>query len=195
MALSQPTLKAEFLKLMDQDDPNFVGWPATQLQGVHNWCNAYNAYAMHATDVSGDTVFTTNLAGMISTLAANMPDPATGTPAAGAAAFDLAFIAYWAGAIFSVGILPVIPLVCPNLGGTTIFSVETTSVVVTVAPDTLKNLLAPELLILSNDADVKADAFATIFHTATTTAVTALITGLDTTAPVPLPITNTCTIF
>lgn len=196
MALDVATLKAELLKLFDPDDVGFVGYPATIAAAATNLANAYDTYASSAEDVSGDALVSADKATFESILAAQLPAPVVGTlPADAALAFANAFIAYWAGATFAVGSLPpASPPGCPNMGGTTIFSAETTSVAVAVAVGLLADLTT-EFAVNTVDPDAKADDLANALHTATTSEVTVLITGLDTTLPVPLPITNTCTVF
>jgi hypothetical protein len=159
------------------------------------WTNAYHSYASDAEDISGDGVLTVNKTAFLSILDFGREK----TPSEAAHNFDQAFVAYWTGAIFSVGILIVTPpLECPNAGGNGVWSSETTSVVDSVAPNVLAPLLVPIFSGL-NEGDTavsKASQFARAFHTATTTAVSVLITGLDTTpGPTgPLSISNTCTI-
>ena len=195
MALSQPTLKQELLKIFDKDNPAFVGFPATVIDAATNFGNAYNTYALTAQDASGDILATANLPLFTSTLAAALPpDPVAGTPTIAAQAFAAAFTAYWTGAIFAIGIPP--PF---GIGGLGIFSVELSSLVTIV----LSPLLATPLELIftvpptaAQTADAQADSIATAFHTATTTGVTVVITGLDTTPPPPvgvgpLPIINT----
>lgn len=201
MALSKPTLVNEFLKLIDRNNPAFAGYPATKIDAVTNWCNAYNTYAMSAQDASLDFLVTSNLSGMITTLFQQLPDAVpTATGAQAAAAFDAAFVTYWTGAVFAVGIpiVPVPPPRCPNIPGPhdNIWGIEISSVVSTVTSGILQNGLDLEFAILSDDAVVKADALADSFHVATTTAVLVLISGTDTTPSPsgPLPITNLCTI-
>ena len=188
MALAQLTLKTEFLKLMDETSPTFLGWPSTREAACVNWTNAYDTYASTAQDISFDTLISANKAAMLSYLLANMPGPG-GDIATSAAVWDQAFINYWTGATFTIIQIPT----PPNDPGanTGLFSVELSSLIVTVTPSVLKDLLIAELGVFSNSAATKAENLATVFHTATTTAVLALISGLDTTTPTPLPITNT----
>lgn len=198
MALVSANLASEFAKMMDPNNPAFISHPATKLDAATNFGNAYNTYALAAQDASTDLVVTTNLAGFIATLAAQLPDSTAGTAALAAAAFDAAFVQYWTGAVFAVGIPPTGIGACPNAGGTLIFSAEVSSVVVTVSAGVLQNLLLPIFSTTgSADGNAQAILIADAFHSATTSAVIVLITGLDTTpAPAgPLPITNTCGIF
>jgi len=186
MALSKSTLETEFRKLMDPDFAQFAGFPDDGPAAAANFANAYDLYASNAADASGDLVASKNKAGFESALA-GVISPNTPAAAMGAA-FEQAFVMYWTGAVFAVGIPP------PNgVGGTGLFSVELTSMVVTVTPGVLLASIVPELSSTSDDGAAKAAAFADLFHTATTSAVIVLITGLDTTPPPagPLPITNT----
>lgn len=192
--LNVATLKTNLLKMFDPSRPDFLGWPTTLIQGVDNIANAYNQYAIVAMDASNDALVTANLAGFKAPLLALAPGS---TIADTAQAFDDAFVAYWTGGVFAIGIPPTPASPCPSIGGTTLWSVEASSVVQLATPNVLKGLLLPEFAILSGDADAKATAIANAFHTATTTAIMVLITGLDTTPPPvgPLPVMNTCTIF
>ena len=192
MALDVNTLKSEFLKVIDSTDPGFVGYPATTNQAAINWATAYNTYATAAVDLSSDVLISANFPGFISQL--NNGLIPVGTIATAAAAFEAAFVAYWTGAVFAVGIPPVPIGPCPNIGGTLVFGLEITSVVSAIMPNVLNGLLLGEFGILSADATAKATSLAAAFHTATTTAVFVTIAGTDTTVPTPLPITNTCNI-
>lgn len=193
--LVEANLATEFLKLVDSSSPTFSGFPATKADAITNWANAYNTYALQAQDASEDIVSTVNLPAMIATLTAMLPEPASGTPDLAAAAFDAAFVQYWTGGVFAVGIPPTGLGACPNVGGTLTFSSETSSVVTTVTADILKNLLL-DVFTSTKDGATAATALASAFHNATISAVIVLITGLDTTAAPagPLPITNTCSI-
>lgn len=190
MALDVSILTQEFLKLMDPATPGFVGYPTDIATAATNWANAYNNYAVRATDVSGDLVVSANMAGFITDLLTNLPDSVTGTIPLAANAFDLAFIKYWLGATFATGIIPL-----GGIGGTGLFSLEVSSVCTGVTAGTLSGFLQTEFSVFSSDAATKALALATCFHSATITAVQVLIMGLDTTPPPPagtgpLPITN-----
>jgi len=189
----------------DPNNPSFVGHPANVSDAATNFANAYDTYALDAVDYSGDAVAVVNKAGFESTLAASLPpgNPG-GTPLAASAAFDNAFISYWTGATFAIGIIPPPAGICPNVGGNSIFSVELSSVVSAITPSILGNLLSTVWNSLpptgskeTEDPSIAASAIASALHTATTTAISVLISGLDTT-PIPagpLPITNTCTVF
>jgi len=189
--LNQTKLLTELRKIADPEYSGFEGHPENTNDARTRWANAYHAYASDAVDASNDAVLSTNLAGFKSALIYAVPS----TVAQGAMYYDNAFVAYWTGATFAVGAPPV-GGPCPNIGGTTIFSTEITSMVTVVLPNILGPLLIP---ILSNvDANTTAvsrlQQMANAFHTATTTAVKVLITGVDTTpTPAgPLPVTNLC---
>lgn len=192
MALSQATLKAELLKLIDQDSPTFIGFPATKEQACENWANAYDVYCQSAQDISNDGLATSNPTGFKNSLIANLPEGAAGSAALGAAAFESAVVAYWTGATFNIGSLPP-----GGIGGTGVFSIEISSVVTEITPNVLYDLLLIEFskTTFELDMDVKADTLAALFHTFTTTAVIVTISGSDTTPPPPggtgpLPVVN-----
>jgi hypothetical protein len=191
MALNQSTLETKIRELIDPDYSGFIDHPNTKLEGVNNWATAYDIYALDAQDLSGDVLLTANKAGFVSALLDNMPDPVYGTSIAAATAFELAFVAYWTGATFAILHNPLPTLPCPNIGGTGTFSTETTSIVSSVIPDVLKNLLLVELSEVSSDGAAKAASLAAVFHVATISAVKVTITGADAEGT---PITNTCTI-
>jgi hypothetical protein len=192
--LNVSVLKTNLLKIFDATHLNFVGWPTTLVQGVDNIANAYNQYALAATDASTEAVAVTNIALFKTSLLGLTPGS---TFADAAQAFDDAFVAYWTAGAFTFGIPPLPAAPGVTVGLTPPWTVEASSVVSLVTPNVLKGLLLPEFTILSGDADAKATAIANAFHTATTTAVTVLISGFDSTPfPAgPLPMTNTCTIF
>lgn len=188
MALLQATLKTRLLSIVDSEQPSFVGFPSTKEQVAENWADAYDAYCLSAQDVSTDVVEIVNRAGFKSALIASLPEGA-GTAALAAAAFETAFVAYWIGAIFKVGIPPE-----TGIGGNGFFGLEISSVVTAITPNILYDLLLVEFSkkTFETDMDSKADTLATLFHTATTTAVIVTISGTDTTpTPTgPLPIVN-----
>jgi hypothetical protein len=191
MALSQATLQTELLKLLDETDLNFVGWPTDPATAASNWSTAYNNYASSAVDVSGDSLLLSFPAlfetALLSTMIPN------GTIVDAAQAFETAFQGYWTGATFNIGLLPPNGIPVPPNPCSGFFSLEITSVVILVTPNILKNLLLTELAVLSSNAATKATALATAFHTATLSAVNVLISGLDTTVPPPVgpfPIIN-----
>lgn len=206
MTLAQSKLEAEFAKIMNPDDPGFVGFPliddglggvdilASRQASAQNWATAYNTYALDAVDASGDTFLAPPDPGNF----ANALSFATMDPASLAAEFGVAFIAYWTGVTFAIGaLLNPATEPCASVGGTGIWSVEQISAVSLVTSIGLIASLASELAINSEDGAAKAASIAGFFHTATTTEVAVLITGLDTTSPPsgPLPITNFCQIF
>lgn len=45
MPLVYSTIRSELSKIMDPDDPNFVGYPSSTSQMANNWANAVNEYA------------------------------------------------------------------------------------------------------------------------------------------------------
>lgn len=193
MALDVNKLKTELLKIIDPNDPHFVGYPTNATDFANNWANAYDTYAKDAQDVSGDvliTAFKSAMAAKLLTL--NVP---AGVIATAASTFDDALKAYWASAVFAIGIVPTPASACPSVGGTGTWATETSSIGVGFTAGILEASLLSLLAIPSSDPQVKAPALAAAFHNATTSAVKILITGVDTTVPTPLPITNTCGVF
>lgn len=180
-------------KLLDFfSSPNFD----TSFQAAMAWTDAYDSYARDAMDASNDRVVVTNRPGFQAALQFNSQ---SGVAPTMAQMFDTAFVAYWTGAVFAIGIPPTPAAPCPSIGGNTIFGVEITSLVVAAIPGILMNLLLPVFsgVTKASTAQQQAQQVASAFHAATTSAVTVLITGLDTTPPPagPLPIVNTCTVF
>ena len=190
MTLNVATLVTELRKFGDEKFSGFTGFPTTKAAAKTAWTNAYDNYAFTATDISGDIVISKNTAGFNSSLSFDT----AGTAASSASDFDSAFISYWTGATFAVGIIPPPTGLCPNIGGTGIFGVETTSVVYAVTANVLKAKLLAVLGAPASNAQAQIELIAQAFHEATTEAVTVLITGTDTTPTPsgPLPITNTC---
>lgn len=190
MTLNVATLLTELRKFGDEKFSGFTGFPGTKAEAKSAWTNAYDIYASTATDISGDLLVSSNSSGFQS----NLSFDASGTAASSAADFDSAFVSYWTGATFAVGIIPPPSGLCPNVGGTGIFGVETTSVVSTVTANVLKAKLLAILGSPASNAQAQLTLLAQAFHEATTEAVTVLITGTDTTPTPsgPLPITNTC---
>ncbi len=184
MALDKTGLKAEILKLIDPENPGFAGFPANDAAAAANWAGVYDAYATAAADVSGDIVATKNPASLESALTLS-----AGTSAAtAAAAFGTGFVGYWTGGTFAIGALPP-----SGIGGTTVFSVEATSVVLSVSGSGLETAMLAIFGELDDDVDTVAGNLADAFHDATTGDVTVRIDGLDTTPPGsggPLPIYN-----
>jgi hypothetical protein len=192
MALNINKLKSELLKLLDKNNPNFVGFPTNATDFANNWANAYDTYAKDAQDASGDVVLTVHKSAMAARLLTlNVP---AGVIATAASTFDQALADYWNAAIFSVGIPPTPAAACPSAGGTGLWSAEASSVVSAVTAGVLQASMLSLLAIPSDDVNVKATALATALHAATTQAVKVTITGTDTTVPPagPLTITNTC---
>jgi len=192
MALSASTLKDEILKLVDPDNPGFVGFPEDSATMQANWADAFDAYGLNAVDVSGDAVAVVNKAGFQSGLATVFNPNSTSSVAANA--FATAWAAYWTGATFVVGIPP------PNgVGGNGIFGIEISSVVTVIVPTNLAADLKTifDEIEADQDPDTKAQQIADAFHAATTNDITVLITGTDTTPPPtgPLPITNTDKVY
>lgn len=192
MALSASILKTEILKLVDPDDPGFVGFPEDTATMQANWTDAFDAYALNAVDVSGDPVVTVNKAGFQAALAPLFNPDSTSTAAANA--FASAWSAYWTGATFAILIPPP-----SGVGGNGIFGVEISSAVTVVVPANLSSDLKTifDTIDTDQDPDTKAQQIADAFHAATTNDITVLISGLDTTPPPtgPLPITNTDKVY
>lgn len=198
MTLSKSKLESEFSKVIDENDPNFVGWPSTILAGINNFATAYENYAKDAVDYSEDALLTYNKAGFIGALTGlNI----NSTYVDAATAMENAFKAFWTKATFAVLKLippplppPAPPPECPNVGGLLLFSKENTSIIfATDVGNILYTTLLPELQkVEASDMTNKIARLADIWHTATTTTIICLISGLDTTAPSPLPITNLC---
>jgi len=193
MALSKQILINEFRKIVDPNYGGFEGHPESVAEAAQRWTDAYSTYAVSAEDASTDIVVTTNSPGFQAALNFAVP----GTPIGAAQQFGAAFQAFWTGAIFAIGI-PIVGLgkgQCLNVGGTGMFGVEITSIVISVINVALITNLTSEFSEASEDGADKADKLATIFHDATTQDILVLITGTDTTVPTPLPITNTCQVF
>lgn len=192
MALDVNKLKGELLKLIDPNDPHFVGHPTNATDFANNWANAYDTYAKDAQDVSGDPVLTAHKSSMAARLLTlNVP---AGVIATAASTFDQALADYWIGATFATLIVPTPAAACASVGGTGLWSAEASSVVSAVTAHVLEASMLSLLAIPSDDPNVKATALANAFHAATTSAVKVTITGTDTTTPPtgPLTITNTC---
>lgn len=175
-------------------DPSFQN----TIEAALGWTDAYDGYARDAEDASRDRVAVVNRPGFQSILAAGFNAQA-GTAQTMAQFFDNAFVVYWTGGVFAFGIPPTPAAPCPSIGATPTWSVEFSSVVITVVPGVLYSLLLPIFLGVTKatTARQQAQQISTAFHSATTSAVTVLITGLDTTpTPAgPLPIQNVCTVF
>jgi len=189
MTLSPSIMRAELRKF-------FVPpvQPSDKPKARRQWANAYDTYAKLATDVSGDVVTSVNKPGFQSAL---IFSEKSGTPAQAAAEFEAAFIAYWTGATFAVGAVPLPSAPCPSIPPAPLWATEATSVVLSVAPG-LANRLLPIFTNNSPNQSVSrvTKQIADAFHAATTTDVLVLITGLTLPPPPPgLPVTNTCTVF
>lgn len=194
MTLSKATLKTELLKIMDSANPQFVGWPTTPADAITNFANAYNTYAVQATDISGDVLVTANLAGFQAAITASIPPPNPGgTLANYATVMGTAFTAYWTGAIFAIGKIPPPQTPLPPNNG--IWGIELTSLVTIVNSAGLQSSILSQLNQQFDNADDAADAVADVWHNATTTGITVTITGTDTTVPVAQPIINVNLVF
>jgi hypothetical protein len=161
----------------------------------NRWADAYTSYAADAEDVSGDALASSNPIGFRRALrfrASSTADSFAQQIAAG-------FSAYWTGASFNVGLITAGTAGCPNVGGTGLFSSETTSLVTAVASPIMRGKVRAALssFTRTTSASQKAAELATAIHSATTRAVVVTIVGLDTTpAPSgPLAVTNVCTVF
>jgi len=179
MTLSLPSLKESFGKLMNPDNPSFVGFPADISSCASNFADAYESYCLSATDLFGNKLLTTNKPGFISAFIAGMVPPPGGNAITAAAAFEAAAIAFWTGATFEI--------VTPPPG----FASVVTNIVVLVVPAALSTPLAVQFGTIISDGTVVADAIAQIFHTWTTTSVITTITGVTpSTPPVPIVLTS-----
>jgi hypothetical protein len=172
MALSLQTLKTEFRKLMDPNDPAFVGYPSDPTACADAFANAYDIYCQSAQDIIGNKVLTANKAGFASSL---LSLPPVGTPASAALIFESAVVAYWTAATFTITTPP------PG------FASITTSIVSLFIPTALSTPLAIQFGIISSDGATTADSLAEIFNTYTTTSIQIILTGVTTSVP-PVPI-------
>jgi hypothetical protein len=188
MTLQRSKLQASLVRFFTRPGLIYNGSQAERF-----WTNAYHAYASDAEDVSGESP--NNL--MPSKFSAPLNFFASRTATIWAQQMEAAFVAYWTGTAFDVGVIPPPVPPCPNVGGTTIFATEATSVVTLVTPGVMFSSILPAALRYDPGvtAQQKAAEFAAAMDVATRSAVFVLITGLDTTTvPMggPLPITNTC---
>lgn len=196
MTLDSSKLVTEIRKFGDPNYISFGGFPSTASAAKTAWANAYYNYAKDAEDVSGDAVASASLNKTGFSDALDFDSKSTIENAAGK--FDDAFVAFWTGVTFAVGTFTTGTEACTNVGGTLVFSSETTSAVTAIAANVLKNKL---ITVFGDNTEIdslaKIEDIATAFHEATTTAITVLITGIDTTPSPsgPLPITNTCKVF
>jgi hypothetical protein len=187
MSLSLQSLRRNLVRFFSEP-ANTPSAPAAE----ERLARIYHEYAREAEDVSGENPVSTTQAAFQGPLDFRRST----TVRRYAEQVEAAFVAYWTGAAFAVGVVPPPVPPCPNVGGNGIFATETSSVVSAVAPRVLYAKLMPVLTSLQAPAQVQADRFARAFDEATKSAVTVLITGTDTTpGPTgPLPITNTCTV-
>lgn len=194
MALNQALLESEILKIVRADSASY---PRSQVEAAAAWANAYDLYARAAQDASRDVLATANRPGFQSALRFNS---ISGNPALAATEFGNAFVAYWTGAVFAIGIPPLSPVPCPFIPPTvTTWVTELSSVVSTVTPTTLISALTVEFSTYEDrNPESKARAIAGHFHAATISNVLVLISGLGSPPPPPpgppAPVTQLCTI-
>jgi hypothetical protein len=183
MALKSDVLGQQFARLGDAADPNYTG-SGTLLQAPGRLASAYDAYAKSAVDAGGNALVAGNVAAMQASLASVFAVPAQ-SAAAAAQGIGLAHTAYWMGAVFATGAPPT----RPGVGGTGIFSVSLSSVVVAAPAVALVAALTQLFARPSSDAQARAQEIAQAWHGATVT-VAFTTTGLDTTPPPagPLPV-------
>jgi len=188
--LNEATLKDRLLRFFST--PSTI---RTEEDAREQWTEAYHLYAQAAEDVSGDGVVVSSLGRDVFWDALDFQDNRTGAEAA--RMFDAAFVAFWQSVTFGTAVLlGVPPTECPNIGGSGVWTSETSSVVVEVR----EGVLASKLLPLFREpgwrstAQGAAMAIARAFHEATTEAVFVRIDGLDNSLPVPQPIANVCTV-
>lgn len=190
--LSPDTLAGYLMPMLSQ--PQIV---KSAQDAQNKWTSAYTRYASTATDVSTDMVASVNPTGFKSALAFNRSRDAKSISDF-CSQMDMAFVNFWTGATFAIGIPPSPAAACASVGGNGIFGLEISSTVISVLPGVMAGKLLPILSELgsSESPASKADKIAKAMHDATTSAVLVLITGTDTTpSPAgPLPITNTCRI-
>ena len=159
------------------------------------WAEAYTGYAADAEDASGDSLASSNPIGFRRALRFR------GSSTSDSFAQQIAngFSAYWTGATFNVGLITAGTAGCPNVGGTGLFSSETTSLVTSVAAPIMRGRVRAALagFTRTTSAAQKATELASAIHGATTKAVVVTIVGLDTTPSPggPLAVTNVCTVF
>lgn len=171
MALSQSKLSAQLQKLNDKNNPQFAGWPSTALVAAQNWTNAYDAYALDATDAFGNGIVLANKSLFLSGISAWAPGA---TPASAAAMFGAAWSAYWMGAQLQFTAFP------------PAYAAAVSNVVVAAVPAPLIASLTAAFGAPQSSAAAAADALAAAFHTATLTVAT-LLSG---TTSVPAPIST-----
>jgi hypothetical protein len=157
------------------------------------WAEAYHTYARSAEDVSTDVAQNLD----VEKFRRELKFRDSRTVSQFAEQLDNAFVAYWSGTVFGLGMLPPGDPPCPNVGGSGTFSSEVVSVVVSVTRKKLLLGLLPVLVGPAGTAQAQASRFATVLDFVTKTAVGVEIVGWDTTPPGvgPLPIINLCTVF
>ena len=157
------------------------------------WAEAYHTYAREAQDVSGDVPQNLDPERFLQEL--NFSNSRSAMQFA--EQLDRAFIAYWSGVTFEIGLLPPGSPPCPNAGGSGTFGSEVASAVYYIESGAMLRALLPVLSGGFGSAQAQASRFATVMDRVTKTAVRVLIIGQDTTPfPIgPLPITNNCTVF
>jgi len=179
MALNVAGLQAQILQILSTP----IG-KTTPAQAAAEWTAAYDSYARAGTDASLDPVLSVKPPAFRAALKfVNR----SGTPLTAALEFERAFIGYWTGGLFAVG-LPPTPAVIPPSAPPVAWQNEIVSVVIAAVPG-LASLLVPIFTDNANqDLNSRARQFANAFHTATTTMVTVQISGLTVPMPTPLPI-------
>jgi hypothetical protein len=197
MSLNVQVLIDELRSFGDSSYLGFSSFPNSPIAAQQAWTSAYNTYASTAQDVSGDLLLTANAIGFTSAL--NFTPSNSKTLAASVLEFDLAFVSYWTGAVFAVGIPPAPGGPCSNIfspPGNGIFGLEATSIVSVVTPGVLSSKLLDVMVNPKKDAVEQIELIAQAFHEATTTAIKVLIVGTDTIPPPagPYPVTNLCEI-
>lgn len=195
MALTLAALKAEILKLIDPENPGFVGYTNSYAVAAANWATAFDNWASNAEDDSGDNPAVVFKALFQTALLSAWASSTTKED--GAQSFADAVNDYWTGGIFSVGsLVPGTGNNCANVGaGTRVFATEATSVVTSVTTAAIYVLLLGEFTQYRTSMDAKAQALAEAFYNPITVGgVFVTITGIDTTPPPagPLPVTNVC---
>lgn len=183
MTLQSLALAQQIVRLGDVADAAYPG-PGTLLQAPGRLASAYDAYAENAVDAGGNFLVAGNIAAMQAALAVVFAVPAQ-SAAAASQGIGLAHTAYWMGAAFATRAPPK----RPGVGGTGIFSVSISSVVVAAPAAALVAALTQLFARPSSDAQARAQEIAQAWHAATLT-VLFTTTGLDTTPPPagPLPI-------
>lgn len=189
MSLNQSLLETKLRELIDPDYGGFLGFPPDVDAAGNAWADAYDTYAAGAIDVSGDPVVTVNKASFASIFKAGFSSP-SGSASGAAQTFEDAFVGFWTGGVFAVGVPPPGVAPCPNSPPTPMVT-EASSVVSMITTGVLKGLLETEFASLGDNGAAKAAALANWFHAATTSAVLVLISGVD---AIGNPVTNLCPI-